>query len=86
MTTGIYSNKLVRLMLLGKSLKGEEVARALIMSLSNQLGIASDQLVATKWDRASVNNVAIQTLPIVYPHILDVGCFSHTIDHIGEKI
>lgn len=37
-------------------------------------------------DRASVNNVAIQTLNIAYPCILDVGCFSHTLDHVGEKI
>ena len=43
------------------------------MSVSNQLGITSDQLVATMQGRASVYNVAIQ---IVYPHILDVGCFS----------
>ena len=54
------------------------------MSLSNQLGITSDQIVSTMWDRASVvNNVAIQT---IYPHHLDVGCFSNTTDHIGKKI
>ena len=28
-------------------------------------------------------NIAIHTLEIVYLHILDVGCFSHTMDHIG---
>lgn len=78
--------RVVRLMLLAKSLKGEEVARQLIMCLSNQLGITSNQLVAAMRDRASVNTVAIQTLKIVYPYILDVGCFSHTIDHVGEKI
>ena len=37
-------------------------------------------------DRASVNNVAIQTLKIVYPCLLDVGYFLHTqLDHVGEK-
>ena len=37
-------------------------------------------------DRAAVNNVAIQTLQIIYPHILDIRCFSHTPDHVGEKM
>lgn len=37
-------------------------------------------------DRASVNNVATDTLKIVYPQVLDVGCFSHTLDHVGEHI
>ena len=37
-------------------------------------------------DRASANNVAMQTLKIVYPSLVDdVGCFSHTIDHVGER-
>ena len=37
-------------------------------------------------DRASVNNVAIRTLGILYPNLFDVGCFSHTLDHVGEKL
>ncbi len=78
--------RVVRLMLLAKSLTGEEVARQLIMCLSNELSVSSNQLVAAMRDRASVNNVAIQTLKIVYPCLLDVGCFSHTLDHVGEKI
>ena len=73
----------VRLMLLAKSLTGEEVARQLIMCLSNELSVSSNQLVAAIRDCASVNNVAIQ---IVYPCLLDVGCFSHTLDHVGEKM
>ena len=56
------------------------------MCLSNELSVSSNQLVAAMRDRASVNNVAIQTLKIVYPCLLDVGCFSHTLDHVGEKI
>lgn len=43
-------------------------------------------LLAAMRDRASVNNVAIRTLSIVYPKLLDVGCFSHTLDHVGEKL
>ena len=36
-------------------------------------------------DRASVNEVAVQTLKIVYFSLLSVGCFSHTIDRVGEQ-
>ena len=64
---------------------GEEIARELISCLSVTFGIHSDQVLGTMCDRASVNNVAITTLKVVYPSILDVGCFSHTLDHVGEN-
>lgn len=36
-------------------------------------------------DRAACNGVAMRTLKIVYPLLLDIGCFSHTIDNAGTK-
>jgi len=36
------------------------------------------------WDRALEKTVAMKTVKIVYPKIFDVGCFSHTIDRVGE--
>lgn len=66
-------------------MSGEEVARELISCLSASFGIQPDQIVGSMRDRASVNNVAISTLKVVYPYLLDVGCFSHTLDHVGEK-
>ena len=36
-------------------------------------------------DRTSVNSVAMATLKLLYPSLLDVGCFSHTLDRIGEQ-
>lgn len=80
------NQRVIRLMLLAKSLTGEEVARQLISTLSTDYGISSDMLLAAMRDRASVNNVVIRTLSIVYPKLLDVGCFSHTLDHVGEKL
>ena len=68
-----------KLMLLTKSLTGEEVARQLIVSLTTELGIESDVLIAAMRDRASVNNIAIRTLSIVFPKELGIGCFSHTL-------
>ena len=71
--------RLVRLQLLVKSLSGEEVARELICTLSTEYGIKHTSLLAAMRDRASVNNVAMRTLIVVYPSVLDVGCFAHTL-------
>ena len=66
--------RLVRIQLLAKSLTGEEIARELIGVVSTSLGITSQFVVATMRDHASVNNVAISTMKIIY---LDMDV-SHT--------
>ena len=35
---------------------------------------------------ASVNNVAMRTVKVVYNRMMDIGCFSHTIDLLGERM
>ena len=70
--------------MLAKSLTGEELARELISVLSVTYSIVPTLVVAAMRDRSSVNNVAIRTLKVVYPNLIDVGCFSHTLDHVGE--
>ena len=77
--------RLVRLHMLAKSMTGEEVARELISTLSVQYSIPSNCLLAAIKDRASVNGVAMRTLQIVYPMAVDVGCFSHTLNLVGER-
>ena len=69
-----------------KSMCGEEVARQIIIVLSTELGIPSNLLIAAMRDRASVNSVAMRTVSIVYNKVMDVGCFSHTLDHVGEHM
>ena len=76
--------RLVRIQLLAKCLTGEEIAQELISVLSTSLGIASQFVVGTMRDRASVNNVAIRTMKIIYQNSLDIGCFSHTLDLVGD--
>ena len=71
--------------LLAKSLKGEEIACELMTVLSTELSIPSPKVLAGMHDRASSNNVAMSTVKVIYPHMLDIGCYSHTIDHVGEK-
>lgn len=78
--------RLVCLKLIAKSMTGEEIARELISVLSVQYSIASDKLLGAMRDRAAVNNVAMRTLKIIYPDVLDVGCFSHTLDLVGKKV
>ena len=75
---------LVRLQMLVKSVTGEELARELISVLSVNYGISTQLLLAAMKDRAAVNETAIRTLKVVYPNLLSIGCFSHTIDRVGE--
>ena len=75
-----------RLKLLAKSMMGEEVAQQIIVVLSTELGIPPLPILATMRDRASINDVAMRTIKVVYNQLLDVGCFSHTLDHVGERM
>ena len=77
--------RLVRVQMLAKSVTGEELARELISVLSVTYGIKSNMLLAAMRDGASVNGVAIRTVKVVYPLIIDIRCFSHTIDRVGDK-
>ena len=75
---------MVWLSLLSKSLSGEEVAREVLTVLSTELGILPSNVVTAMRDRASVNNVAMRTVAIMYPQVIDIGCTSHTLDHVGD--
>ena len=74
------------LKLLAKSMSGEEVAQQIVSVISQELGIPSSFVIAASRDRASVNDVAMRTVKVVYSSILDIGCFSHTLDHVGERL
>ena len=60
------------------------MAWEIIHVLSTDFSIASKQLLAAMRDRASVNNAAMRTVAMFYPEMIDIGCFSHTINHVGE--
>ena len=78
-------HRLIHLQLLGKSMTGEEIACELVSVLQVQYDVGSSSLIAAMHDRASVTNVAISFVHVVYPSILDIGCFSHSIDNSGDK-
>ena len=77
--------RLIKVQLLSKSLKGEEIARELIHTLSTEYSIGTNNLLAAMRDRASSNGVAMKTVKVLYPNLVDIGCFSHTIDRVGEN-
>ena len=54
---------------------GEEIARELISTYSGEYGITSQRLLAAMRDRASVNQVAMQAVKVVFPDIIGVGCY-----------
>ena len=76
--------RLVRLQLLAKSLKGEELAREIIMVLTQHYNVQNNSLCASMRDGASVNGAAMRTVKIVFPKVVDVRCFSHAIDGVGS--
>ena len=76
--------RLICLQLFTKAMTGEEIAREIVHTVSTEYGISGDRLLATIRDRASTNGLAMPTIKVLFPNILDVGCYSHTLDHIGE--
>ena len=77
--------RLIRLQMLAKSMTAEEITGELISVLSVKYSMPSELLLGAMHDRASVNTAAMQTLKVVYPYIVDIGYFAHTLDHVGEK-
>ena len=72
----------VQLMLLAKSMPGEELARQLIVCLSTELAISS---AARLYAGSGISKFCICShAKIVFPKLIDIGYFSHTIDHVGE--
>ena len=62
-----------RLKLLAKTMTEEEIAQQVIVILSTEFGISSNLIVAAMRDRASVNDVAMRTIKVVYNELLVVG-------------
>ena len=77
--------RLIKFQILAKSMTGEEIAREIISILQVKYGICANKLLACMHDRVSVNGCAMRTIKVVFPNIIDVRCYSHTIYLVGEK-
>ena len=60
------------------------MAREIITVLQAHYKVMAGTLVGAMHDRA-VDNLAMSTISVVYSDLLDVGCTSHTIDHVRDK-
>ena len=74
------------LKVLAKTMIGEEIAQPIIVIVSTEFGISSNLIVAAMHDRESVKDVAMRKIKVVYNELLDVGSFSHTLNHVGERM
>ena len=74
------------LKLLAKKMTGDEIAQQIIVIVSTDFEISSNLIVASMRDRVSVNDVAMRIIKVVYNELLYVGYFSHTLNHVGERM
>jgi hypothetical protein len=68
--------RLVRLQILVKSMTGEELARKILGVLCREYKLSTEQVLAAMRDRASVNNVAIRHIKIMFPNLFDILTYS----------
>ena len=78
------TQRLLRLEVLAKPLKGNELAQRLMTCMAVNNSFKPDMILAAMRDGASVNGNAIKQLLFFYPTIMDITCFSHTINNVGS--
>jgi len=76
----------IRLQFLEKSLAGQQIANVLVTNILDRAERKSGCVVAFAHDRASANEVAMETLSVVFPKAADIPCMSHTFDNVGKKL
>ena len=77
------TQRLVRLEVLAKPLKGNELAQRLMTCIAVNHNFGPNMVLAGMRDGAAVNDTDIKQLLFFYPNIMDVICFSHTINNVG---
>ena len=73
------TQRLVRLEVLAKTLKGEELS-----CLAMDYNFGPGAIIGGMRDGASVNAAALRQLKFFYADLFDVVCFSHTLDNVGS--
>ena len=76
--------RLLKLEILAKSMNAEELAQRLIQCLAVEYGMQPNHLLAAMRDGASVIEAGLRQVMFFFPNILNVICFSHTIDNVGK--
>lgn len=78
------TQRLIKLEVLAKALKGVELAQRLMSCLVVKCNFSPNIIIGGIRDGASVNGAALQELKFSYSNLFDVVCFSHTIDDVGN--
>ena len=77
--------RLVHFQTIVKSMTGEELAQEVLGVLCREYKLSLEQVVAAMRDRASVNGVALRHIKVLFLDLIDIGCYSHTLDNAGRK-
>ena len=76
--------RLIRLDICAKSVNAQDLAHVLNDCLSVDYQARGNSLLATMKDGASVDQAALNHIKFVFPKMLSVVCFSHTLDNVGN--
>ena len=78
--------RLVRIDVCSKSAKANELAQVLYLCLSVDYGVRANSLLAAMRDGASVNQAALDRIAFIFPKMINVVYFSHTLDNVGNHL
>ena len=78
--------RLVRIDVCSKSAKANELAQVLYQCLSVDYGVRANSLLAAMRDGASVNQAALDRIAFIFPKMINVVYFSHTLDNVGNHL
>ena len=66
-------------------MNADELARVL-NELCVEFGIRANSLLAAMRDGASVNQAALNRIQFFFPKMLNIVCFFHTLDNVGNHL
>jgi len=78
--------RLIAVRLYESSFNGAQLACVLNGLLGAELGIAPGNIIATVRDRAAYGKISMRTLTPLWQNALDMECFAHTFNHVGENM
>ena len=69
----------MRIDVFSTSVNANELAQVLNRCLSVDYGVRANSLLAATRDGASVNQATLDRIASIFPKMLNVACFSHTL-------
>ena len=78
------TQRLVRIEVCSKSVNANQLAQVLNQCLSVEYGVRGNSLLAAMRDGASVSQAALNIVSFIFPNMVNVVCFSHTLDNVGN--